>query len=435
MENPSGRSGGVAAGANGYWRRAARGFWIQGLALVLLSFGATGLFHELFPAWLNWPRGPDYSTFYEPVGRSLALGDGYRLPNGSPALEYPPGFPVLLAGVFTVSAWLGMPEGALISIMNAISVALGALALFAFARRHFRPAPAFLAASLFLTYPFVLYLTRMPSTEVVFIGPLYAALCLMGTLVLRASRSAWGYCAVGALLGAAMLIRPIGLGVGLLAPALVWAALSFPARLRGRLAAMVLLGNLIVVLPWEVWLYRTTGRIIPLSTNGLPSAINGLTFALDTAGREPIALPDDVIKVMANIRAHRRELHSMGDLAARLSGEFRSAPAAVLKLVAIKALRTWYGSDSRRLESLSAGLQAVYLLLVLGCSGFAIHYGGPARRLAIGVWIITGYFWLMTLAVLPLLRYMVPGMGLLFLTVAAAAASLQSQRRLACASV
>ena len=384
---------------------------------------------------MKWPSGPDYSTFYEPVGRSLELGEGYRLPDGSPALEYPPGFPVLLAGVFTVSAWLGISEGALISILNAISVALGALTLFAFARRLFRPAPAFLAASLFLTYPFLLYLTRMPSTEIVFIVPLYAALCLLGALVFGGSRSAWGYCAVGALLGAAMLIRPIGLGAGLLAPALVWAGLSFPARLRGRLAALVLLGNLMVVLPWEVWLYRTTGRIIPLSTNGLPSAINGLTFALDTAGREPIALPADVIRVMANVRAHRGELHSVGDLAARLFEEFRRDPAAVLKLAAIKALRSWYGSDSRRLEALSAGLQAVYLLLVLGCSGFAIRYGGPARRLAIGVWIVAGYFWFMTAAVLPLLRYMVPSMGLLFLTVAAGVASLQSQRRLARASV
>ena len=394
--------------------------WMLPAAVAAGSLVITFLFVWLFPASLNLPAGADYSLYYEPCARSLLAGNGYRMPDGAPCLLYPPGYSFVLAGVFGLSPLLGISEPGLIVACNALFLAAGAVALFAFARRTFGPARASAATLVFVTYPFLLYLVRLPSSEIVFTVPFYVALILFGRLTLEGSRSRGWYVAVGLLLGLATLVRPIALGTGLLAAALLLAAGRSPSvRTRAGLAAALVAGNVIAVLPWQVWVHTNTGKVVLLSTNGPPSAMQGFTFALDSRSA-PLPVSPDVKTVMLNLRAHRREIRTMGDVAALLGTELRRDPAAVVKLVGLKAVRAWYASDSRRLETLTALVQVLYLLGAAFCTVVAFRRGGAARQVVVAVWIFAAYFWCMALIVLPLLRYMVPAMGLLFLTVAAA---------------
>lgn len=377
------------------------------------------LFVSLFPTSLNWPLGPDYRIFYEPGARSLLAGDGYRLADGRPVLVYPPGFSVYLAGAFWASSRLGIPESTLLLVLNSACFALGALALFAFAQTAFGRARAFAAAAAFVTYPFLLYIARLPCSEIVFIVPFYGALALLGWLALGDSRSWPRYFTVGVLLGIAMLVRPMAIGAGVVAAFLLLTFRRFPIRTRAALAVALLAGNICAILPWEAWAYRQSGRWLLLSSNGPPSAVQGFSFGVEPE-RPRLNIPKGVETVMQNIYAHRGDIKTMGDLAKRLGAEVQRDPAAVAELVGIKALRAWYALDSRRMEKITAVVQALYLLAMAFCSVVAFRRGGTARMVVTGVWVFAGYFWLMSLVVLPLLRYMVPVMGPLTLALAAA---------------
>jgi hypothetical protein len=87
----------------------------------------------------------------------------------------------------------------------------------------------------------------------------------------------------------------------------------------------------------------------------------------------------------------------------------------VVSLYAFKALRSWYATDSGRFEIPSIVLQSLYLIAIAIGSWRSWHQGGQQRQITLIVWLITAYFWFVTIAVLSILRYMLPTIGLLLL--------------------
>jgi hypothetical protein len=125
-----------------------------------------------------------------------------------------------------------------------------------------------------------------------------------------------------------------------------------------------------------------------------------------------------VLALMTRLQAQYDSLTSVGITAGVMWDELVRSPSAVATLVAIKAARSWYATDSHRREVAVAAVQAVYLVLVVAGAGLAWRRGPAARRLT---WLVAGlalYFWVMTISVLSIARYMVPAMGLLFLLTA-----------------
>jgi hypothetical protein len=118
--------------------------------------------------------------------------------------------------------------------------------------------------------------------------------------------------------------------------------------------------------------------------------------------------------LMQNVRAHYREMESFGGVVSVLIEELQTRPIAVAKLFAIKALRSWYGTDSQRFETVIMAIQIAYLALILWSTRAAWKQGGVAKQLAISVWLMVLYFWGIVALSLPLVRYMVPVIGLLF---------------------
>ncbi len=397
--------------------------WVRLLAVLSFGLAVTVLFGWLFPGSLRWPIGPDFHNYYEPVARSIMSGNGFHLPDGQAAILYPPGYPLALAAIFTLARALGIAEAALVVPVNGLAVGLACMSLFWMLEQALGRSRAFVAVAVFATYPFMLYLAQMPSSEILFAVPFFWALALLMRLAWAGSRSMARFFGVGLLLGISMLIRPIAIGTGIVAAGLLIFVLmrSLAVSVRLRLAAAVLLGNLVAILPWTLWTWSATGQIAPLGTNGLASATDGLTFGLSDADRRssPVHVPSDVEAVMRNVHAHTAEFHTMPQLASYMLSELRRDPAAVIKLAAIKARRSWYGKDNGRLESLSAGIQAVYLAGIVFCSFVAARRRALERQIVIVVWTLACYFWLASAAVLPLLRYMVPAMGILSLAVAA----------------
>ena len=57
-------------------------------------------------------------------------------------------------------------------------------------------------------------------------------------------------------------------------------------------------------------------------------------------------------------------LDTLGDVGSFMASELRRRPVGVAELVALKAARSWYATDSHRNERLSLGVQLLYLTLI-----------------------------------------------------------------------
>jgi hypothetical protein len=386
------------------------------LTVFVTSIVVTLFFWLILPTAFKGNDSSDYTDFYEPVARNILAGRGVVL-GGEPALRTPPGYPLVLASLFALADLLELNEAILLSAFNLLTIGFASVLVHRLARSIWGSLPAFLAAIGWLTYPFNLWLTKQPNSELPFLIAFYGGIGITWYALIGGRRSLVPYFTSGILFGVAMLIRPIAIGVGLVMCAIVWlAARNLPARFRLFCVGMVVLGNLVAVLPWEAWVYSQTGRVILLSTSGTSGIRSGLTFAIDLRGyRTPGGVPSDVTQLMQEISTRTEEMRSVSGIVAVMVDELQKHPLATAKLFAIKAVMSWYGTDTRRFDTTTRLLQIPYIALWLWATRQAWRLGGLPKCLAVSVWMLVLYFWIVTISAYPLLRYMVPGVGLLFL--------------------
>ncbi len=362
--------------------------------------------------------GPvDYQAFYRPVAVNLLDGYGLVDSRGKPALRYPPGYPLILAGVFKVADALHISERHVAGALILACAGLSSVFIFLMARALWGLPAALLAPAGFLTYPPFLWLTLQPHVELPFIAVLYAGLWIF-FLAWRRERARMDLCLVsGILLGAATLIKPIAFGVPLVLAGMLWRIRPEPARgFRLTCPSLLLTGSLAVIIPWEVWVYLRTGKIIFLSTGGLPSLLDGLTFGVNLKGyRQGLRLPEDVTALMLHFQGIRDQITGFSSVIQAVLERLGNEPLAVIKLFLLKASRAWFGTDSQRFETLLLVIQALYVIGFLAASKRSLGQDSTKTGVTLGIWAICLYFWLMTLLVLPILRYLLPALGLFFI--------------------
>lgn len=408
------------------------------LGLFVLAVVVAALFWAVLPAEYRQNQSTDYSGSYEPVARAILAGRGITDASGAPATRYPPGFSLLLAGTWAAGGALGLADDTALLLFRLLCAGLSVVLLYGLARLVWPVVGAALVGVAWATYPFFLWITKQPNSEVPFIPVFFGALFVFWLVVLRRPRVWWLYLLAGGLAGAAMLIRPAALGLGGVMAVLV-VLLARPVGRPGRLglAALLLLGNALAVAPWLGAVYARTGEIIPLSSGGTVTFKDGLTFLVaEKDYRRDVPVAADVAALLSEFERRRPEMASTGDVVAVVLDEARQAPAAFLRFTLIKAGRSWYGIDSRTFEGPTLALQAVYLLLVL--AGNAAVFVGrrplgganldDVRCLLAGNWLIVAYFWAMTMVAVPLLRYMLPLMGPLFIALPALYYALRARR-------
>jgi len=403
----------------------------QSLGVAVATMAITAAFWSAAgPSSRIDPRG-DYVAYYEPTARALAADGRPILADGSISTRYPPGYPLILAALFRVAAVTGIPETTALWAGALVAAAIASVSLFLAARLLWPYPAALITPLLWVTCPLVLGVTAIEGSEPAFFAVFFTA-CATGLSAVLHGRVSARLFVAGGLMGAAMLIRPIALATGGLLALAVWFAWRHRQGRAARAAAVALAlsGNLVVAGPWIWWVSSQTGRMILLSDGGAPSVRDGLTYATNLKGyRSGVAVPADVEALMRAVQARYQELDSMGAIATVLWEEARTRPGAAVRLLALKAARSWYGTDSQRREGAILAVQAVYGLLIAVSTAYAWSAGGRARGVTVAVWVGTVYFWGMTTMVLSIARYMLPALGLLFLLPPALAAAPRGVRR------
>ena len=322
-----------------------RSFWPI-ILVFLTSILVTLLFWAVLPAQFRINDSSDYISFYKPVAQNILAGHGLITPDGGHALRYPPGYPLLLAGIFGLSHRLDIPEETGLSAFVLLCTGLTSVFVYLLAQSVWGPLPALLSALIWMTYPFALWLTKQQGSEVPFLVVFYGGVYLFWRALLCKTRSWPVYFLSGLLVGVSMLIRPIAIGVVMVMSVILWVVgREIAVRFRLFLVMMLLLGNLVAVLPWEVWVYSITSRVVMLSTGGAPSIRDGLTFAVASKGyRQDIKVPEDVSALMRDIRVHSDEMQSLHGVVSVLTEKLRLQPLTVAELFTFKAARSWYGT-------------------------------------------------------------------------------------------
>lgn len=388
------------------------------LAAVLLQ----SAFLALLPRSFSSNNSRDFADFYNPAAQNLVAGRGLVLNSGSFLTLYPAGFPIFLASAYRAADLLGLDRMHAVTAANILCMALGCVLVFCIARKVFGERAGLLAAALWITYIFNLWLTKQPNSEIPFIPLLYGAVfCFV--LSVSDQDAKWAVLS-GLLLGWAGLVRPIVLFLPGVFGAFFLLQRDLAPRRRVLLAAALVGAFVIAVLPWEWEVYRHTGKIVPLSTNGASSILDGVTFTRHGG----YAVPAGAAGLMQRMSGHLRDLQTTGKIFRYLAGELRDNPAAVLELYSLKIARSWYGTESGAHEAVVAALQLCYLLLC-AVGAIVVWRKLPEQRYFLALFLtLVFYFWAMAVVALSILRYMIPVMAFLLIPLAAAVDSLLKQQ-------
>jgi 4-amino-4-deoxy-L-arabinose transferase-like glycosyltransferase len=394
---------------------------------AMVALTAHLLFLLLLPQPWHRNQSTDYTGYYEPLAQSLVAGKGFYL-DSKPALTYPPGIPVLYASVFWAARQVNLGEVNALRILEGFFVMFSAVLVCVLAMRFFRWSVAILASGLWSTYPFHLWLTKQPDPTSLISVLLLSSALLFLTWCSRTQNGIRYGLLLGLILATTALIKPFSIGLPLAFVALANVmSIKGPKRSRIIFSACLLTAYVATISPWEIWAWRVGGHWIPLCTNGPNALIDGLTFGTER-GLPQIALPESARTLVSDAAIHYPHLKSASSIAHFVLTKIRETPTAVLELLLVKAVRSWFANESHTSERWIAIIQLLYLPFFLLGTRTVRKYGDtPQKNFALLAVVITAYFWIMTtVAAEAILRYMVPVTSLLVIFVAVSIDSLSN---------
>ncbi len=398
------------------------------LYVFLFSVLVQIVFLALIPGGHRANESSDYDKFYAPVAQNLLEGKGLITLDGKIASDYPPGFPMYLAAHFYLADRLVLARASLITATNIVLMSLSCLLVGWIAESLFTRNIALVSEFLWATYLFNLWLVKQPNSEVPFIFLFYLAVCFF--LAGLKSPCLLRFAVVGLLLGLAALIRPIILWFPFVIAGLLLLRREIRISYRISCAGLIVVAFLVVILPWEATLALQTGRLVPLSTNGPASMLDGLTFATKTGkGGDHAWAPANVQALAQRVRENQHSLHTAGEVIRFMLSQVRNNHTAVIEMGILKTARSWYGTNAMWHERPVAVIQSIYLLLIVPGIFLAWRRFPTKRFFCLMLLTIMLYFWSMTVVVLSILRYMVPAIGLVLMFAAISVETILAGRK------
>ncbi len=176
------------------------------------------------------------------------------IPVETPTASMEPGYPILLAAVFSIT---GSTAGS-VFLLNSIFALIGALAVCMLVKENWGDMQALLAAVIWSIYPYFVYFTAYSMTDIIHISLMPVILLLT---VRAASKTSSGFSS-GVVSGILFLIRSTA--IFLLPLQLVWLFI----KKKWRAALLLMAGFILCCIPWVVRNQISMGSPILLPTKG-----------------------------------------------------------------------------------------------------------------------------------------------------------------------
>jgi len=250
------------------------------LAVVAVAFAlrvAAVLLVEVDPR-ARW--GFDMS-WYDGVARRLLTGFGYVGIDWAPTAHWPPGYPLLLAGIY----WLFGPSLLAAKLANVLLATTTVALTWRIGCELGRSRVGVVAAAILALFPGDVLFSPTILSETLF-GTLFSAsLWLFLRRTNRGDARATTWLAFGVLLGAAALVRGTALVV-LPAFTLAWLACGAGVRRAAWWSAAALAGLALALAPWTLRNWVRLGYPILVGTNGVAAL---------WVGQSDVATSDDIL--------------------------------------------------------------------------------------------------------------------------------------------
>ncbi|HWM64674.1 MAG TPA: glycosyltransferase family 39 protein [Solirubrobacterales bacterium] len=413
---------------------AARNGGRAGLA-ALVAIVLLGLALRADYAWEG--RAPVYDALaYAKIAERLSEGDGFTLGESAtqPASNYSPGLPLLAGGIYELTGGVHERSARLVlALLGSLAVAFTYL----IGRRLSGPAAGLIGAAAIAIYPALLEYQGMLMGEPLAAtllsgavlamlwasgqgpaprraGPVAAALphvlgrkasSAMGDPRHRATHARW--LVPGLLLGALVLVRPEYLGISLLVAVVVLAWGRPQWRSGFANAAILLVGVLLVVVPWTVRNEVVLDRFVPVSTGGgqvlfagsyMPSGGDPERVGEEVLERHPglaRQLPPDsrLEEILAALAAQRYPGLESDEALARMGRErlwddVSERPLQYVGFVAEKLANAW-GHGPREVMEKPGWELLHWALLGFALLGFAVLvHRHPREALLLGALLV-----------------------------------------------
>jgi 4-amino-4-deoxy-L-arabinose transferase-like glycosyltransferase len=389
------------------------------LALVLRVVAAV-YWESRLPAAQKFAFPDSYS--YWALGQTIAAGEPYQFGSPDSRVFRTPGYPLLLAMVFSIAG----PDASALSarFVGALLGTGAVLGIYLLARRLFDVRTAQLAALLAAIYPGAIALSIFVLSEALFVPLMILQFVVWVSAWQSTSRSrSWIWSGITGMIAAgATLARPSWL---LFLPVAVTLGLIIgPARSRQlELGSFVLIGLIVGMLPWWVRNARVTGHFVPTTLQVGASLYDGLNPRADGASemsfvpdfeRQERAAPPSNSTDGFEYRLDRRMRNAAIEWA-------REHPSRVAELVAIKLSRLWniWPNEQDFRSWPLRMLVAVTFLPVMALGLWGAWRYGASWPLAL-CWMPALYFTLLHVIFVSSLRYREPAMVPLLVLAAAA---------------
>ncbi|WP_046755619.1 glycosyltransferase family 39 protein [Kordia jejudonensis] len=333
----------------------------------------------------------------------------------------PPLFPLWLYIQYQIAVFTGIPQILLTSLFSIVITLFSGHFIYKIVRLVFseNERMARLAMLLFLSCPFIIYATYKPLSLVPFCVLLYASLYYL-LKYLFYDKDYKQLIISSVLLGLALLTRPIGILIPLIY-ALVCIIYLFKHKKRAFVSIAIIASVIaLTIAPWTAYNYAKSNQFVLLSSHGVNSIKDGFNLS-NKFYREKIEVSEDVSMISNSFYEQREEVQNLGDVLTFLGKKWEEDKGALLNFYLFKAQRVWYGLDSQnsKKERYIKIISILYIILFI--TGSVLIFRQKNKQyswLLISILLITFYFWGMAIVVVPLLRYMLPSIGLFMISIA-----------------
>src|ERR1700738_3522383 len=94
------------------------------MAVFFISVLIVSIFGMVLPARFRATENTDYVYYYQPVARNILKGEGVVSSDGTAAIRYPPGYPLLLTSIFFLSRQLRISDATGVSVFGILCMGL-----------------------------------------------------------------------------------------------------------------------------------------------------------------------------------------------------------------------------------------------------------------------------------------------------------------------
>ncbi len=370
-----------------------------------------------------------FTDGYDLIAANLADGHGYRFyPDTAPTMMREPGYPVLLAGIYTVfgqSFFVVKCANLLFAILTCILIR-SLTSLVVHPPRSMAAFSGDLAASLFAMHPGILIAESRGGVEVLFA----LLLTLFVFLLVKAytSGSLLQFGAAGTILGLTVLVR----STPLLVPFFLlpfWPRFQrqgrSPVQVLLQVSALVL-PTLLALLPWTIRNYRLTHQVVPTaSVLGVSAQAGQYINAELWSGRQVWLLDREASRMRDRIAEQlgyrfedgangyyqtfydpQNELKFSHYLFQEVKARYRQDPLLFLRCILQNAFNFWFGGRTWFATIANVFVQLPYLILAW-IGAWSLKRRGHLLN-SVPMLVLIGAVYLVHLPILAQARYSIP---------------------------